>query len=116
MYSGLASNPMANPQAGLMLFALALKEAELEGIEPILQLLQQPSPQMAAMGGGVPGGVPGGAMEGPTNTQPPVPPSALPVSVLLQECVRSGIAPLFEPARKRVPPLPVPLRLLPSDC
>jgi hypothetical protein len=51
MYQGLMQNPMANPAAALQLFILALKESELDGIEPIIALLQQPSPQPVQPGG-----------------------------------------------------------------
>lgn len=40
-YNGLMQNPAANPQAALKLYILALKEAEIDGIEPIIQLLEQ---------------------------------------------------------------------------
>jgi len=42
-YNGLAQNPAANPQAAFKMFILALKEAEIDGIESIIQLLEQPA-------------------------------------------------------------------------
>lgn len=70
-YGAIMQNPAANPQAGLKLLVLTLKEMNLDGIEPIVQLLEQPNPMMGMPGMPMPGN--GGAPNAP---QPPTAPPA----------------------------------------
>jgi len=84
-YNGLMQNPMANPAAALQLFILALKEAEIDGIEPIIQLLEQPVMPMQPPGGGGNGSV-----------NAPQPPSAPPVNPQINE---NPIMPIGSPER-----------------
>lgn len=72
MYMGLMQNQMANPMAALQMFILALKESDLDGIEPIIQALQQPAPPPMQPPGQ--GGSPeaGGPQAPPQQSGPPM--------------------------------------------
>jgi hypothetical protein len=73
----ILSIPVANPQAALELEKIALQEAEIDGIEPVLRLLEM-GPQMPGMPG-MPGqpGMPGDA-QAPIGTIPNIPPAPVP--------------------------------------
>lgn len=76
-YNAVMQNPAANPQASLQLLTLALKEAEIDGIENIIQLLETPMlPPME-------GQMPGGEVNSPIPT--PQPPAAPPINPMVNE-------------------------------